>query len=152
VELDKVMQTSPIFKYAVTMYPIADEVCRSYVSGDMDWYIWEHSDIYITISNVYSYCILFCNVFSSQDFNANSCKVLSSSYKCSHSCASLLSINVVLLNTTRQTIWQLGVEFLEKEILSSWSTFTIWNAGKQGRWLFRSLQQSTPKEVTIFLT
>ncbi|XP_078716691.1 queuosine-tRNA galactosyltransferase isoform X2 [Lampetra fluviatilis] len=37
------------------------------------------------------------------------------------------------------TIWDLRVRFLEERVLAQWQRFTIWNAGKQGRKLYRSL-------------
>ncbi|XP_064600307.1 queuosine-tRNA galactosyltransferase-like isoform X2 [Liolophura sinensis] len=48
------------------------------------------------------------------------------------------------------TIWELRVKFLEKMVLSKWSTFTIWNAGKQGRKLYRSLSDLNRKKVVNF--
>ncbi|XP_046569588.1 UDP-GlcNAc:betaGal beta-1,3-N-acetylglucosaminyltransferase-like protein 1 [Haliotis rubra] len=48
------------------------------------------------------------------------------------------------------TIWNLRVEFLQKQVLSHWSKFTIWNAGKQGRKLFRSLTPENQKKVCGF--
>ncbi|XP_053232103.1 UDP-GlcNAc:betaGal beta-1,3-N-acetylglucosaminyltransferase-like protein 1 isoform X2 [Podarcis raffonei] len=48
------------------------------------------------------------------------------------------------------TIWTHRVLFLEERILSRWTSFTIWNAGKQGRKLFRSLTPANQKKVTAF--
>ncbi|XP_071107470.1 queuosine-tRNA galactosyltransferase-like [Haliotis cracherodii] len=48
------------------------------------------------------------------------------------------------------TIWNLRVDFLQKQVLSHWSKFTIWNAGKQGRKLFRSLTPENQKKVCGF--
>ncbi|XP_077936566.1 queuosine-tRNA galactosyltransferase isoform X2 [Gasterosteus aculeatus] len=42
-------------------------------------------------------------------------------------------------SVTEETIWKLRVDFLQEQVLSRWESFTIWNAGKQGRKLFRSL-------------
>lgn len=39
----------------------------------------------------------------------------------------------------RTTIWTHRVRFLEEWALPHWATFTIWNAGRQGRRLYRSL-------------
>lgn len=48
------------------------------------------------------------------------------------------------------TIWTHRVLFLEERVLSRWTTFTIWNAGKQGRRLFRSLSPTNQKKVVAF--
>ncbi|KAJ7404419.1 UDP-GlcNAc:betaGal beta-1,3-N-acetylglucosaminyltransferase-like 1 [Willisornis vidua] len=45
------------------------------------------------------------------------------------------------------TIWTHRVRFLEDRVLSSWPSFTIWNAGKQGRRLYRSLSPANRKKV-----
>ncbi|XP_061477819.1 UDP-GlcNAc:betaGal beta-1,3-N-acetylglucosaminyltransferase-like protein 1 isoform X2 [Rhineura floridana] len=45
------------------------------------------------------------------------------------------------------TIWTHRVLFLEERILSHWTLFTIWNAGKQGRKLFRSLSPANQKKA-----
>ncbi|XP_073092289.1 queuosine-tRNA galactosyltransferase isoform X9 [Manis javanica] len=37
------------------------------------------------------------------------------------------------------TMWTHRVRFLEERVLPHWAAFTIWNAGRQGRWLYRSL-------------
>ncbi|ESO87448.1 hypothetical protein LOTGIDRAFT_220159 [Lottia gigantea] len=50
----------------------------------------------------------------------------------------------------RKTIWMLRIEFLEKQVLSHWREFTIWNAGKQGRRFFRSLSTENQKKVCMF--
>ncbi|XP_042304359.1 UDP-GlcNAc:betaGal beta-1,3-N-acetylglucosaminyltransferase-like protein 1 isoform X2 [Sceloporus undulatus] len=49
-----------------------------------------------------------------------------------------------------ETIWRYRVSFLEERLLSHWTCFTIWNAGKQGRKLFRSLSQANQKKVVAF--
>ncbi|XP_036623047.1 UDP-GlcNAc:betaGal beta-1,3-N-acetylglucosaminyltransferase-like protein 1 isoform X2 [Trichosurus vulpecula] len=48
------------------------------------------------------------------------------------------------------TIWQHRVQFLEERVLQHWTTFTIWNAGKQGRKLYRSLSPVNQKKVVAF--
>ncbi|KAG9337271.1 hypothetical protein JZ751_029557 [Albula glossodonta] len=50
----------------------------------------------------------------------------------------------------RETIWNLRVAFLEERVLSQWDSFTIWNAGKQGRKLYRSLSPANQKKVKAF--
>lgn len=57
-----------------------------------------------------------------------------------HSEAMTFSIN-------EKTIWDVRITRLETEILLHWDTFTIWNAGKQGRRLFRSLNEKFQKKV-----
>ena len=47
----------------------------------------------------------------------------------------------------RETIWKHRVEFLQKQLLSKWDSFTIWNAGKQGRKLYRSLTAENQSKV-----
>ncbi|XP_023584924.1 UDP-GlcNAc:betaGal beta-1,3-N-acetylglucosaminyltransferase-like protein 1 [Trichechus manatus latirostris] len=50
----------------------------------------------------------------------------------------------------RGTIWTLRVRFLEERVLPYWATFTIWNAGKQGRRLYRSLEAANRQKVVAF--
>uniref|UniRef100_A0A4X1V529 UDP-GlcNAc:betaGal beta-1,3-N-acetylglucosaminyltransferase like 1 n=1 Tax=Sus scrofa TaxID=9823 RepID=A0A4X1V529_PIG len=45
------------------------------------------------------------------------------------------------------TIWTLRVRFLEEQALPRWATFTIWNAGRQGRRLYRSLTAESRRKV-----
>ncbi|XP_066517563.1 queuosine-tRNA galactosyltransferase [Hoplias malabaricus] len=49
-----------------------------------------------------------------------------------------------------ETIWTLRVDFLQERVLSQWDSFTIWNAGKQGRKLYRSLSPTNQKKVKAF--
>ncbi|KAF7656673.1 hypothetical protein LDENG_00037690 [Lucifuga dentata] len=49
-----------------------------------------------------------------------------------------------------ETIWKLRVDFLQERVLSQWESFTIWNAGKQGRKLFRCLSPTNQKKVKAF--
>nr|XP_009672416.1 PREDICTED: UDP-GlcNAc:betaGal beta-1,3-N-acetylglucosaminyltransferase-like protein 1 isoform X2 [Struthio camelus australis] len=44
------------------------------------------------------------------------------------------------------TIWNHRVRFLEDRVLSYWASFTIWNAGKQGKKLYRSLSPASQKK------
>ncbi|XP_072414429.1 queuosine-tRNA galactosyltransferase isoform X1 [Chiloscyllium punctatum] len=50
----------------------------------------------------------------------------------------------------KETIWKNRVAFLEERVLNSWPSFTIWNAGKQGRRLYRSLSATNQKKVVSF--
>uniref|UniRef100_A0A8C2RIY3 UDP-GlcNAc:betaGal beta-1,3-N-acetylglucosaminyltransferase like 1 n=1 Tax=Capra hircus TaxID=9925 RepID=A0A8C2RIY3_CAPHI len=45
------------------------------------------------------------------------------------------------------TIWAHRVRFLEEQALPHWATFTIWNAGRQGRRLYRSLTTGSQRKV-----
>lgn len=50
-----------------------------------------------------------------------------------------------------QVIWDLRLDRLQKLILPKWeSGFTIWNAGKQGRRLYRSLKEEFQSQVISF--
>uniref|UniRef100_M4ADU3 UDP-GlcNAc:betaGal beta-1,3-N-acetylglucosaminyltransferase-like 1 n=1 Tax=Xiphophorus maculatus TaxID=8083 RepID=M4ADU3_XIPMA len=53
-------------------------------------------------------------------------------------------------SVTESTIWKLRVDFLQERVLSQWESFTIWNAGKQGRKLYRSLSLINQKKVKAF--
>uniref|UniRef100_A0A8C6RT01 UDP-GlcNAc:betaGal beta-1,3-N-acetylglucosaminyltransferase-like 1 n=1 Tax=Nannospalax galili TaxID=1026970 RepID=A0A8C6RT01_NANGA len=48
------------------------------------------------------------------------------------------------------TIWTHRVHFLEEQALPGWESFTIWNAGKQGRRLYRSLSAASRRKVVAF--
>ncbi|XP_019062244.1 UDP-GlcNAc:betaGal beta-1,3-N-acetylglucosaminyltransferase-like protein 1 isoform X3 [Fukomys damarensis] len=49
-----------------------------------------------------------------------------------------------------ETVWTHRVRFLEEQALPHWATFTIWNAGKQGRRLYRSLTAASRCKVVAF--
>ncbi|XP_068585198.1 queuosine-tRNA galactosyltransferase [Cebidichthys violaceus] len=53
-------------------------------------------------------------------------------------------------SVTEETIWKLRVDFLQERVLSQWESFTIWNAGKQGRKLYRSLSSTNQEKVKAF--
>ncbi|KAK8776724.1 hypothetical protein V5799_029932 [Amblyomma americanum] len=48
------------------------------------------------------------------------------------------------------TIWDLRLARLKQHILDKWPSFTIWNAGKQGRRFYRSLDIEDRRKVTAF--
>ncbi|XP_057357884.1 UDP-GlcNAc:betaGal beta-1,3-N-acetylglucosaminyltransferase-like protein 1 isoform X8 [Manis pentadactyla] len=48
------------------------------------------------------------------------------------------------------TMWMHRVRFLEERVLPHWAAFTIWNAGRQGRWLYRSLTDGARRKVVAF--
>lgn len=48
------------------------------------------------------------------------------------------------------TIWDVRLARLQQRVLSVWKTFTIWNAGKQGRRFYRSLNSESQKKVVAF--
>ncbi|CAH6776596.1 B3gntl1 [Phodopus roborovskii] len=60
-----------------------------------------------------------------------------------HPCATTHSV-------LEMTIWTHRVHFLEEQILPRWKSFTIWNAGKQGRRLYRSLTAASRRKVVAF--
>uniref|UniRef100_A0A3B3RS21 UDP-GlcNAc:betaGal beta-1,3-N-acetylglucosaminyltransferase-like 1 n=1 Tax=Paramormyrops kingsleyae TaxID=1676925 RepID=A0A3B3RS21_9TELE len=53
-------------------------------------------------------------------------------------------------SVVEETIWKHRVMFLQERVLSQWDAFTIWNAGKQGRRLYRSLSPTNQKKVRAF--
>ncbi|XP_056405503.1 UDP-GlcNAc:betaGal beta-1,3-N-acetylglucosaminyltransferase-like protein 1 isoform X3 [Hyla sarda] len=53
-------------------------------------------------------------------------------------------------SVSEETIWRNRVRFLEERVLERWSSFTIWNAGKQGRKLYRSLSPRNRDKVVAF--
>ncbi|XP_026216364.1 UDP-GlcNAc:betaGal beta-1,3-N-acetylglucosaminyltransferase-like protein 1 isoform X1 [Anabas testudineus] len=53
-------------------------------------------------------------------------------------------------SVTEETIWKLRVDFLQERVLSQLESFTIWNAGKQGRKLYRCLSPTSQKKVKAF--
>ncbi|KAK3859260.1 hypothetical protein Pcinc_034614 [Petrolisthes cinctipes] len=48
------------------------------------------------------------------------------------------------------TIWALRIQEIENHVLCSWDSFTIWNAGKQGRKFYRSLSEANRRKVVAF--
>lgn len=60
-------------------------------------------------------------------------------YRYHHSSASF--------NVHENTIWNLRVKQLQKHVLSAWTSFTIWNAGKQGRKFYKSLTKENRCKV-----
>nr|CAB3224887.1 UDP-GlcNAc:betaGal beta-1,3-N-acetylglucosaminyltransferase-like protein 1 [Phallusia mammillata] len=70
-------------------------------------------------------------------------------------------VNEVLLNyrhhpqatthsISEHTIWQLRLKAVEKHVLTKWKTFTIWNAGKQGRKFYRDISDENKLKVSCF--
>lgn len=53
-------------------------------------------------------------------------------------------------SVTDQTIWSIRLAELETKVLSKLDSFTIWNAGKEGRRLFRSLSVINRNKVIAF--
>ncbi|CAH1795398.1 unnamed protein product [Owenia fusiformis] len=48
------------------------------------------------------------------------------------------------------TIWGHRIAFFQERVLSKWSKFTVWNAGKQGRKFYRSISQHNRNKVLSF--
>ncbi|XP_046586857.1 UDP-GlcNAc:betaGal beta-1,3-N-acetylglucosaminyltransferase-like protein 1 isoform X1 [Neodiprion lecontei] len=57
---------------------------------------------------------------------------------------------VIRILINRQTIWDLRVARLERLVLPLWDKLTIWNGGKQGRRLLRSLCPQFRDKVVAF--
>ncbi|CAN8002250.1 unnamed protein product, partial [Ixodes hexagonus] len=51
---------------------------------------------------------------------------------------------------SESTIWDVRMERLRRTVLVRWTSFTIWNAGKQGRRFYRSLDPENRKKVLAF--
>lgn len=48
------------------------------------------------------------------------------------------------------TIWEIRMEYIQKQVLDKWESFTIWNAGKQGKKFYRNLSTTNQKKVAAF--
>ncbi|KAM7297568.1 UDP-GlcNAc:betaGal beta-1,3-N-acetylglucosaminyltransferase-like protein 1 [Ixodes scapularis] len=51
---------------------------------------------------------------------------------------------------SESTIWDVRMERLCRTVLVHWTSFTIWNAGKQGRRFYRSLDPENRRKVLAF--
>ncbi|CAG2063959.1 unnamed protein product [Timema podura] len=51
---------------------------------------------------------------------------------------------------SRKTIWNIRVKRLQEKVLIHWPSFTIWNAGKQGRHFYKSLGPLFQEKVAAF--
>ncbi|KAI1722246.1 glycosyl transferase family 2 domain-containing protein [Ditylenchus destructor] len=60
-------------------------------------------------------------------------------YRYHQNCSSLI--------VNENTIWQMRVEEIQRNVLDQLERFTIWNAGKQGKKFFRSLSIKNQKKV-----
>ncbi|XP_053626911.2 queuosine-tRNA galactosyltransferase-like [Cherax quadricarinatus] len=58
--------------------------------------------------------------------------------------------NATTFSIHEETIWDLRVKEIQERVLGLWESFTIWNAGKQGRKFFRSLLPENQEKVTAF--
>ncbi|XP_058417966.1 UDP-GlcNAc:betaGal beta-1,3-N-acetylglucosaminyltransferase-like protein 1 isoform X2 [Diceros bicornis minor] len=58
--------------------------------------------------------------------------------------------NAATHSVLETTIWTHRVRFLEERALPHWASFTIWNAGRQGRRLYRSLTAGSRCKVVAF--
>ncbi|EGC40144.1 hypothetical protein DICPUDRAFT_146960 [Dictyostelium purpureum] len=50
----------------------------------------------------------------------------------------------------KHMLMKVRIEYLERRVLSKWSSFTIWGAGKDGKKFFTLLSDSSKKKVTAF--
>lgn len=48
------------------------------------------------------------------------------------------------------TIWEIRMEYIQKQVLDKWESFTIWNAGKQGKKFYRNLLTTNQRKVAAF--
>lgn len=48
------------------------------------------------------------------------------------------------------TIWEIRMEYIQKQVLDKWESFTIWNAGKQGKKFYRNLSMTNQRKVAAF--
>lgn len=48
------------------------------------------------------------------------------------------------------TIWKIRMEYIQKQVLVKWESFTIWNAGKQGKKFYRNLSPTNQRKVAAF--
>lgn len=48
------------------------------------------------------------------------------------------------------TIWKIRMEYIQKQVLDKWESFTIWNAGKQGKKFYRNLLTTNQRKVAAF--
>ena len=58
--------------------------------------------------------------------------------------------NAATFSVSEQTIWDIRVQALQDNVLCNWDKFSIWNAGKQGRKLYRSLTDENKRKVIAF--
>ncbi|OQR80430.1 UDP-GlcNAc:betaGal beta-1 [Tropilaelaps mercedesae] len=61
--------------------------------------------------------------------------------------------NATTFSIHEETIWEIRLRRLEERLFvgpDGWESFTIWNAGKQGRKFYRSLSENTRKKVWGF--
>ncbi|VDN51247.1 unnamed protein product [Dracunculus medinensis] len=54
------------------------------------------------------------------------------------------------LNVSKEMIWKMRLSQFQELVLSNWKSFTIWNAGKQGKHFFNSLTKENQKKVVAF--
>jgi glycosyltransferase involved in cell wall biosynthesis len=59
-------------------------------------------------------------------------------------------LNGATFSVTRERIWNIQLKRLENCVLSNWKEFTVWNAGKAGRKLVRTLSQINMEKVISF--
>ncbi|XP_066155061.1 queuosine-tRNA galactosyltransferase-like [Euwallacea fornicatus] len=58
--------------------------------------------------------------------------------------------NQTTFSINQDTIWSIRLQRLETLVLQKWPSFTIWNAGKQGRRFYNSLAQQNKDKVAAF--
>uniref|UniRef100_A0A0N5C8I0 Glyco_trans_2-like domain-containing protein n=1 Tax=Strongyloides papillosus TaxID=174720 RepID=A0A0N5C8I0_STREA len=58
--------------------------------------------------------------------------------------------NCATFNVNEKTIWEMRVREVSEIVLSKWTSFSIWSAGKQGKLFFRSLREEEKNKVQAF--
>ena len=58
--------------------------------------------------------------------------------------------NATTFSISDEAIWKVRLAELEKNVLIKWNKFSIWNAGKEGRRLYRLLSENNRKKVIAF--
>ena len=56
-------------------------------------------------------------------------------------------INCATVYVNEETIWEMRIREIEKNIIDFWETLTIWNAGKQGKKFYKSLSDKNKQKV-----
>lgn len=59
-------------------------------------------------------------------------------------------VSATTFSVKRELIWQIQLERLQAIVLSKWTNFMVWNAGKSGRKFVRALSSENLKKVTAF--
>ncbi|PZC79909.1 hypothetical protein B5X24_HaOG215673 [Helicoverpa armigera] len=61
-----------------------------------------------------------------------------------------ISSGAATFSVKREQIWKIQLDRIQKHVLPYWDHFTVWNAGKAGRRLVRSLNPNNLNKVVAF--